>query len=131
MKLLSFIFLFASFNVLADETCLTSIYDFKITNNYIEVTGQGEHIKIPYNEFRTLSRRSRSDFKAFIGVLSDDINTDVVLTQTEIKLLERFALTVADGTEEIIGVMYAKGYDKAGLLIVRYMVTEDGAYRCN
>jgi hypothetical protein len=130
MKLLSFIVLAASFNVFADETCFSSLYDFRITNSYIEATGQGEYIRIPYTNVRTLSRRSRTDFKAMIKNLSDDINTDVVLSQTEAELLERFTLTAADGREDIIGMLYAKGYDKSGFLIVRYMVTEDGAYRC-
>jgi hypothetical protein len=131
MKLLSLIMLAACFNVFADETCRTSIYDFRITNSYIEATGQGEYIRIPYTDVRTLSRRSRTDFKNMINNLSDDINTDVVLTQTEAMLLERFTLTAAPGTEDIVGMLYTKGYNRSGLLVVRYMVTDDGAYRCN
>lgn len=130
MKLLSLILLATSFNVIADETCLTSIYDFRITNSYIEATGQGEHVRVPYSDVRTLSRRSRTDFKSMIRNLSDEINTDVILTQTEAAQLEHFTLTAADGHEDIIGMLYAKGYDKSGMLVVRYMVTEDGAYRC-
>lgn len=130
MKTLSLVLLLSSFAAVADETCKTSLYDFRITNSYIQADGQGDHVRIPYSEMRSLSRRSRTDFKALLNTLSDEINTDIILTKTEKTNLERFSLTVADGNEELIGMMYAKGYDRAGQLIVRYMVTEDGAYRC-
>lgn len=130
MKTLSLIMLMASLSAFADETCKTSLYDFRITNKYIQADGQGEHVRIPYSEMRSLSRRSRTDFKALLNTLSDDINTDIILTKTERMTIARFSLTVADGNEELIGMMYAKGYDEGGQLLVRYMVTEDGSYRC-
>ena len=130
MKLLFLLLLLSSFSVFADETCFTSIYDFRITNSYIEATGQGEYVRIAYSDVRTLSRRSRSDFKSMIANLSDELNADVVLSIDEAALIERFTLTMADGTEEITGMMYTKAYDKSGMLVVRYIVTKDGAYRC-
>lgn len=130
MKAFSLVVLLFSFAALADETCTTSLYDFRITNSYIEAKGNGENVRLPYHEVRTLSRRSRSDFKALINILKDQIETDEVLTETEIALIDRFALTVADGYEELLSMMYAKAYDKQGHLIVRYMVTENGSYRC-
>lgn len=130
MKTLSLVILLASFSALADETCKTSLYDFRITNTYIQADGQDEHVRIPYTEMRSLSRRSRTDFKALVNTLSDDITTDIILTKTERMNIARFSLTVADGNEELIGMMYTKGYDVDGHLIVRYMVTEDGSYRC-
>lgn len=130
MKAFSLVVLLFSFAALADETCKTSLYDFRITNSYIEAKGNGENVRLPYHEVRTLSRRSRSDFKALINILKDQIETDEVLTETEIALIDRFALTVADGHEELLSMMYAKAYDKQGHIIVRYMVTENGSYRC-
>ncbi len=130
MKVFSLVVLFFSFAALADETCKTSLYDFRITNSYIEARGQGDNVRLPYHEVRSLSRRSRSDFKALINILKDQIETDEVLTQTEIALIERFALTIADGYQELLSMMYAKAYDKKGHIVVRYMVTENGSYRC-
>jgi primosomal protein N' len=130
MKIISLLVLLFSFAALADETCKTSLYDFRITNSYIEAKGQGENVRLPYHEVRTLSRRSRADFKALINILKDQIETDDVLTPNEAALIERFALTVADGQEELLSMMYAKAYNKKGLIVVRYMVTENGSYRC-
>lgn len=130
MKTLSLFLLLTSFAAMADETCRTSLYDFRITNKYIQADGQGEHVRIPYSEMRTLSRRNRTDFKNLIRTLSDEITTDSVLTKTESTLIERFSLTVADGHEELIGMMYAKAFDEQGQIVARFMVTEDGSYRC-
>lgn len=130
MKTLSLAILLTSLSVFADETCKTSLYDFRITNQYIQADGQGEYIRIPYSEMRSLSRRSRTDFSRLLRRLSDEINTDIILSKTEKTIITRFSLTVADGHADLIGMMYAKGYDEEGQLIVRYMVTEDGSYRC-
>ncbi len=130
MKAISLVVLLFSFAALADETCKTSLYDFRITYSYIEAKGEGETVRLPYHEIRTLGRRSRSDFKALINILKDEIETDEVLSQTEVSLIDRFSLTAAHGHEEFLSMMYSKAYDKQGMLVVRYMVTENGSYRC-
>lgn len=119
-----------SLSALADETCSTSLYDFRITSNYIEAKGQNEHVRLTTDGVRTLVRRQRREFKALLEVLSNELETDVILRPDEAKKLDRFSLNVADGKQDLIGAMYAKGYDERGQLLVRYMVTENGSYRC-
>lgn len=130
MKLISLVLLFVSFVAMADETCSTSLFDFKITKKYILASGNGQTLKYSYDEVRSLSRRNQSDFMQFVSTLTNEISTDEVMTQAELGEVERFSLTVADDYEELIGMMYAKGYNKQGYLVVRYMLTDDGAYRC-
>lgn len=130
MKLIYLLVLLTSFTVFADETCQTSLYDFRITSSYIQGSGQGVHVRIAYNEQRTLSRRNLSDFKELISTLSDASNTDEILTNNDVTALDRFSITVADGAEGLISLKYVKGYDQSGMLIVRYMITQNGAFRC-
>lgn len=130
MKFLSILLFFLTFPALADEVCRSSENDFFITDSYIEARGQGERVRIPHSHVRSLSRRRQNDFKDLINILKDQMETDQVLSETEILSLDRFALTVANGTKEIVSMMYVKGYDREGQLIVRYMVTGNGSYRC-
>jgi hypothetical protein len=130
MKIISTLLVLLSLNAFADETCNTTKYDFRITNSYIEVDGNGDHYKMHYDEVRSLSRRNLSDFKTLLNSLSDETNTDEPLSIDEASLIERFSLTVADDKVDLLGIMYAKGYAKSGLIVARYMVTDGGAYRC-
>lgn len=130
MKLISLVFILLLSTAFADETCSTSLYDFRITKNYIESAGQNGTIRVGYSEVRTLSRRNYSDFMEFVSTLTNEISTDEILTQSEAAQVYRFSLTLADDFEDLVGLMYAKGYDKSGYLIVRYVLTDNGAYRC-
>lgn len=130
MKLFLVLILMISFGAFADETCQTSLYDFKITNSYIQARGQGLHLRIEYNEIRSLSRRSMSDFKAMINLLSDADSTDDVLTTYEVPQIDRFSITVADGNEGLITLKYIKSYDQSGMLLNRFMMTQNGVLRC-
>lgn len=130
MKIFLVLILLASFSAFADETCQTSLYDFKITSSYIQARGQGLHIRIEYREVRSLSRRSMSDFKAMINLLSDADSTDDVLTTYEVPQIDRFSITVADGNEGLITLKYIKSYDQSGMLFNRFMMTQNGVLRC-
>lgn len=130
MKFISLIVLFLSFSALADETCISHPFNFRITRSYIEVTGPSDDLRISYDEVRTLSRRSSADFKELIKTLSNTVNTEDVLTTDEASEIERFSLTVADGHEELLSVMYAKAYNKFGMIVARFMTSAGNAYRC-
>ena len=130
MKLFLLLVLMTSFSVFADETCQTSQYDFRITKSYIQGTGHGQHVRVAYDELRTLSRRNLTDFNLLLDSLKDANNTDQILSRSEVILLDRFSITVADGSEGLISLTYVKGYDNSGYLIVRYMMTQNGVFRC-
>lgn len=115
---------------MADETCSTCDHDFRISSNYIEASGRGEHVKIPYDQMRTLSQNNRNDFKTLVNTLLDHTKTDEVLLAEEAARLYRFSLTVADAKENFVTLKYIKGYDASGMLVVRFMITEEGAFRC-
>jgi hypothetical protein len=117
-------------NAFADQTCSTQSYDFRITDSYIEAQGRGLEIKVPYHQMRSLSQNSRSDFKAMVKRLSDITLTDEVLSLDEASRLHRFSITVADDVEELITLKYIKGYDNSGVLVARFMINQDRAYRC-
>jgi hypothetical protein len=121
---------FFSLNALADQTCSTQSYDFRITDSYIEAQGRGLEIKVPYHQMRSLSQNSRGDFKALLKRLSDITQTDEPLSLDEASRLYRFSITVADDVEELITLKYIKGYDESGILVVRFMINQDRAYRC-
>lgn len=130
MKLFLLLVLMTSFSVFADETCQTSLYDFRITSSYIQGRGQGQHVRVDYAELRTLSRRNLNDFNLLLNSLTDANNTDQVLSRSEVIMLDRFSITVADGNEGLISLKYVKGYDQSSMLMVRYMMTQDGVFRC-
>lgn len=133
MKWLSLLLVFLCFSALADQTCVTSTFEFRITKHFIEATGGEDKIRIPYSEVRGISlNNSRNNFNLLTQALSDQSSTDIVLSASELSRLERFSLTLADGGEELVmrKLMYLKGYDKTGLLIVRYMVVDQSHFRC-
>lgn len=132
MKLLSLLLVFLSFSAHADQTCLTPTYEFRITKHFIEAISGEDTIRIPYTEVRGISRNNgRNNFDLLIQAFSDQDSTDVVLTEAERMRLDRFSLTLADGAEELMGkMMYVKGYDKTGLLIVRFMMVDQSSFRC-
>jgi hypothetical protein len=130
MKMLLGLLLLGSISAYADETCETNFYDFRITNSYIESYGNSGTVRLPYTHMRSLSINNLGDFKALIHSLSDEITTDGVLTSTEISRLTRFSITVADGAEELVSLKYIKGFDKSGILMLRYMITDGGTLRC-
>jgi hypothetical protein len=131
MKLLSLLLVLVSFSAFADQTCLTSTYEFRITKHFIEATGGEVEVRIPYLDVRSISSNNRNSFDSLIQRLSDDSSTDVVLNNTEISRIQRFSLTLADGSEDFIGkMMYIKGFDKAGLLIARFMFVDQSNFRC-
>lgn len=125
MKLLSLLLVLLSFSALADQTCVTPTFEFRITKSFIEATVGEEVYRIPYTEVRSISlNNGRNNFEMILQSLSD-------LSSTEISRLDRFSLTLADGGEELMGkMMYVKGFDKTGLLIVRYMVVDQSSFRC-
>ena len=129
IKFLALLSLFC-FNALADQTCSTQSYDFRITDSYIEAQGRGLEIKVPYHQMRSLSQNSRGDFKALVKRLSDSTLTDEALSTDEALRLYRFSITVADDVEELITLKYIKGFDESGLIVVRFMINQDRAYRC-
>jgi hypothetical protein len=114
----------------ADQTCSTQSYDFRITDSYIEAQGRGLEIKVPYHQMRSLSQNARGDFKAMLKRLSDSTLTDEALSEDEASRLYRLSITVADDVEELITLKYIKGYDESGVLVVRFMINQDRAYRC-
>lgn len=128
--LLSLVLLLGSILAHADETCETNFYDFRITSSYIESFGNSGTVRLPYSHLRSLSINNLGDFKALIRSLSDEVRTDGVLTSSESSRLTRFSISVADGAEELVSLKYIKGYDKSGILVVRYMITDGGTLRC-
>ncbi len=132
MKLLSLLLVLISFSAIADQTCLTPTYEFRITKHFIEATGGEFEVRIPYSDVRSITlNNSRNNFEYLIQSLSDPDSTDVILTKAEISRIDRFSLTLADGSEEFIGkMMYVKSFDKSGLLILRYMIVDQSKFRC-
>lgn len=131
MKLLSLLLVLVSFSAFADQTCLTPTYEFRITKHFIEALGGEDVVRIPYSDVRSISSNNRNSFDPLIQRLSDDSSTDVVLNKNEISRISRFSLTLADGSEDLIGkMMYIKGFDKAGQLIVRFMFIDQSNFRC-
>lgn len=131
MKLLSLLLVLFSFSAFADQTCLTSTYEFRITKHFIEATDGIEEIRIPYSDVRSISINNRNNFDPLIHRLSDDFSTDVVLSKNEMSRITRFSLTLADGTENLIRkMMYIKAFDKYGLLIARFMLIDQSNSRC-
>jgi hypothetical protein len=132
MKLLSLLLVLISYSAIADQTCLTSTYEFRITKHFIEANGGEVEVRIPYSDVRSVTlNNSRNNFEILIQSLSDSDSTDVILTKAETSRIERFSLTLADGSEEFIGkMMYVKGFDKSGLLIVRFMIVDQSKFRC-
>lgn len=132
MKLLSLLLVLISFSAFADQTCQTPTYNFRITKHFIEATGEDVEVRIPYTDVRAVSlNNGRNNFEFLIQTLSDSSSTDHVLTKEEISRIERFSLTLADGSEDLMGkMMYIKGFDKAGLLITRFMIVDQSNFRC-
>ena len=132
MKLLSLLLVLVSFSALADQTCLTPTYEFRITKHFIEAKGGEEEIRLLYSDVRSISRTNgRNNFDLLIQNLTDASSTDIVLSALEISRIDRFSITLADGAEELMGkMMYIKGFDKTGLLITRYMIVDQSNFRC-
>ena len=133
MKLLSLLLVLISFSALADQTCLTTTYEFRITKHFIEANDGEDQIRIPYSDVRSVSRvNGRNNFEYIIQRLSENEGSESALSKEEIERIDRFSMILADGSEELIGKMlYIKGFDKTGLLIVRYMILDQSHFRCH
>jgi hypothetical protein len=121
---------FISLSVFADQTCETRDYIFRITDSYIEASGRGVEIKVPYHQMRSLSQNSRGDFKSLIKRLSESAVNDEALTLEEASQIYRFSITVADDVEELVTLKYIKAYAESGMIVARFMLSQDTVYRC-
>ena len=130
MKLLASLLFFISVSSFADETCETSNGLFKITNTSISMSGNGDRIRVRYDDVRSITPRNSNDFQRFISILKDSMQTDYVLTDKEAVRVGRFSLTVADDKVDLMSLIYLKAFDLDGFLMARFMFTEDGAWRC-
>jgi hypothetical protein len=130
MKLLALLMLVLTSSVYADETCETSHGHFRITKNSSSFSGNGERVRVRYDDVRSVTRQNTTDFQRFISILKDSMQTDFVLSEKEAIRVGRFSLTVADDRLDLMSLIYLKAFDIDGYLIARFMFTEDGAWRC-
>lgn len=111
------------------EVCKSADYKFEISKKEISFSEHGGHVtkfKIALNKTVT----SRYELAQYVTGMVSDTVADSPISEVQGRSISKVVMVAAEGNEEIVGMAYAKSYNKSGKLVARFILSEGGYFRC-
>lgn len=111
------------------ETCNSADYKFVISKKEIAFSEHAGHVtKLKVSVSKTVT--SRYELAQIVTGMVSDTVADSPLTEAEGKRIAKIVMSGTEGNGDIVGMLFAKSFDKKGSLVARFMLSEGGYFRC-
>jgi hypothetical protein len=111
------------------EVCKSADYKFEISKKEISFSEHGGHVtKLKISVGKTVT--SRYELAQFVTGMVSDTVSDSPLSEEVGNTITKVSMVGTEGNGDIVGMLFAKSYDKKGKLVARFMLSEGGYFRC-